>query len=339
MGRNDREVLGDHPDRVAVALQGFHASDSTEIAAISAQPSVGTVQTVLRFGGRLSANGKEPVEVFVDVTDLEGDVWKPTLVRGALPPDRAGLVISQEAASDLGIGPGSVVTLEHPTQRGAGLEIVQTELAVAAVNPSPFRFAAYLDRSQLAAFGVPDVVNQLYVLPAAGFSPEDVQRALLGQPAVASVQPVSASSKVLSDSLDEFVAVFRVLEVFILLLALLIAYNATSINTDERAREHATLFAFGLPFRRVLRMDVVEGLLIGLVGTVVGIVAGLAVLQWITTALVGSTMPELGLDVAISSSTVATALVLGVVAVGAAPLLTLRKTRRMDIPSTLRVIE
>jgi putative ABC transport system permease protein len=135
------------------------------------------------------------------------------------------------------------------------------------------------------------------------------------------------------------VAVFRVLEVFILLLALLIAYNATSINTDERAREHATLFAFGLPFRRVLRMDVVEGLLIGLVGTVVGIVAGLAVLQWITTALVGSTMPELGLDVAISSSTVATALVLGVVAVGAAPLLTLRKTRRMDIPSTLRVIE
>jgi putative ABC transport system permease protein len=86
-------------------------------------------------------------------------------------------------------------------------------------------------------------------------------------------------------------------------------------------------------------MDVVEGLLIGLAGTVVGIVAGLAVLQWITTALVGSTMPELGLDVAISSSTVATALVLGVIAVGAAPLLTLRKTRRMDIPSTLRVIE
>ena len=33
------------------------------------------------------------------------------------------------------------------------------------------------------------------------------------------------------------------LELFILVLALLDAYNATSINADERARERATLFA------------------------------------------------------------------------------------------------
>jgi putative ABC transport system permease protein len=339
MSRNDREVLRDHPDRVAVALQGFHPNDGPDIAAIAAQPSVGAVQPALRFGGRLTAAGKEPIEVFVDVIDLDGKVWTPTLVRGSVPPDRAGLVISQEAASDLGIGPGSVVTLEHPAQRGTGFELVRTRVAVAAVHPSPFRFAAYLDRSQLARFGVPDVVNQLYVLPAAGFTPQDVQRALFGRPGVASVQPVSASSEVVRDSLDEFVAIFRVLELFILLLTLLIAYNATSINTDERAREHATLFAFGLPLRRVLRMDVVEGLVIGLLGTVIGIVAGLAVLQWITTALVGNTMPEMGLDVVVSNETIVTALILGVVAVGVAPLLTLRKTRRMNIPSTLRVIE
>jgi putative ABC transport system permease protein len=339
MSRHDRELLRDHADRVAVSLQGFHQTDAPEIAAIAAQPSVGAVQPVLRFGGRLAADGKEAVDVFVYVIDLDGEVWAPTLVQGGLPPDRAGLVISREAASDLGIGPGSVVTLEHPAPRGAGLELVQDQIMVVAVHPSPFRFAAYIDRSQLAALGVPDIVNQLFVLPAAGFTPQDVQRALFGLPQVASVQPVSASSKVLQDSLDEFVGVFRVLELFIFLLALLIAYNATSINTDERAREHATLFAFGLPLRRVLRMDVVEGLVIGLLGTVVGIIAGAAVLQWITTALVGNTMPEIGLDVAISGDTIITALILGVVAVAVAPLLTIRKARRMNIPSTLRVVE
>ena len=89
------------------------------------------------------------------------------------------------------------------------------------------------------------------------------------------MQPVSASSKVVRDSLGDFVGIFRVLELFILFLAMLIAYNAASINTDERSREHATLFAFGLPLRRVLRMDFVESLLIGLLGTAIGLLAGL----------------------------------------------------------------
>jgi len=188
-------------------------------------------------------------------------------------------------------------------------------------------------------FGAPDVANQLFVVPAPGATSQDVQRAVFGMPGVASAQPVSAASKVVKDSLDDFVGVLRVLEVFIFLLALLIAYNATSISVDERAREHATLFAFGLPLRRVVRMDVTESLLIGLTGTALGIAAGLGVLRWFTGVLFADTMPELGVDVAVSPGTLVTAVVLGVIAVGAAPLLTVRRLRRMNIPATLRVVE
>ena len=152
-------------------------------------------------------------------------------------------------------------------------------------------------------------------------------------------QPVSAASKVVKDSLNDFIGVFRVLQLFILLLALLIAYNAASINTEERSREHATLFAFGLPMRRVLRMDVTEALLIGLLGTGIGLIAGTAVLKWVTTSLIGSTMPELGLITTISPTTVGTAVLLGAVAVAIAPVLTIRRLRRMDIPKTLRIVE
>ena len=137
----------------------------------------------------------------------------------------------------------------------------------------------------------------------------------------------------------EFVAVFRVLEVFILLLALLIAYNAATINTDERRRGHATLFAFGLPLRRVVRMDLTEGVLLGLLGTAVGVALGRAVLGWVATDLLGNTLPELGLDVTISPATLVTAAGLGVVAVAVAPLLTIRRLLHMDVPGTLRVVE
>ena len=61
---------------------------------------------------------------------------------------------------------------------------------------------------------------------------------------------------------------------FILVFALLIAYNATSINADERARERATLFAFGMRPRRALSLEMAEGVLIGLLATAVGVGAG-----------------------------------------------------------------
>ncbi len=339
MDRNDREVFQNHPDRLAVALQGFHLENSEEIAAIEALPEISAVQPVLRFGARLSVAGKEPIDVIVDVTDLDSPIWAPTIVSGQLTDAPTGLVISEVAAKDLGIGPGSTATLEHPAPTGNGFAVVETQIRIDGTSPSPFRFAAYLDRSQLQNIGLTGVVNQLYVLPAEGSTPIDVQQALFGLPGVASAQPVSAASKVVRDSLEDFVGIFRVLELFILLLALLIAYNAASINAEERSREHATLFAFGLPLRRVLAMDIAEGLLIGLLGTGIGLLAGMAVLQWVTSTVIGNTMPEIGIDATLTGATIAAAFVVGVVAVAAAPLLTIRKLRAMDIPDTLRFIE
>jgi putative ABC transport system permease protein len=50
-------------------------------------------------------------------------------------------------------------------------------------------------------------------------------------------------------------------------------------------------------------------------------------------------MPDLAIDIDVAPSTFVTACVLGVIAVSLAPLLNLRKLRRMNIPATLRVVE
>jgi putative ABC transport system permease protein len=339
MDRNDREVLGAHPDRVSVALDGLASELGPEVEAVRAAESVGQVAPVLRLGGTLSVPGRQDVEVIVEAINLDSDLWAPTAARGTLPTGGQGMVLARKAADDLGVSPGDTITIEHPAQRGGGFAMVRSPMQVAAVHPSPFRFNAYIDRSQLAGFGVPGLVNSLYVLPAPGRSVTDVERELFRQDGVASVQPVATSSKIVKDSLDDFTAVFRVLELFILLLAVLIAYNATSINADERARERATLFAFGLPLRRVVALETAEGVLIGALGTAVGVGVGVLVVRWVVTTTMRTTMPDLGLDVAISAGTVVTAIALGVLAVAIAPLLTLRRLRRMDIPGTLRVVE
>lgn len=50
-------------------------------------------------------------------------------------------------------------------------------------------------------------------------------------------------------------------------------------------------------------------------------------------------MPDLGIPTTLSVATLAIAIGMGVLAVSVAPLLTLRKLRNMDVPSTLKVAE
>jgi putative ABC transport system permease protein len=138
--------------------------------------------------------------------------------------------------------------------------------------------------------------------------------------------------------LDEFTGILRVLEVTTLLLALLIAFNTANLAADERVREHATMFAFGLPGRAVTLMAVAENAAIGLVGSLLGVGAGYLALSWIVAG-VDSVMPDISVRATIFGSTMASTVALGVAVVALAPLLNMRRLRRMDVPSALRVVE
>lgn len=136
-------------------------------------------------------------------------------------------------------------------------------------------------------------------------------------------------------SVDEFVGVLQVAAAVTLLLALLIAVNTTTIGVDERA----TMPAFGLPPRTVLGMSTVETVLVDGAGTAAGVLGGYGMQHWMTATTIPSVLPEIGIAATLSVRTGAQALALGVLAVAVAPLFTLRRTRRMDIPATLRVME
>jgi len=278
--------------------------------------------------------------VLLTMTDLDGGIWQPTLRDRVEPGGQPGIVIAEKAAADLGVGPGDTITLRHPRVTGpSSYEYVRTPVTVMAISPLPTRFTAFMDRADASITGLQGTTNALDVEPAAGTTVATARRALFEQPGVGSVQPVRTFTDSVSDTLAQFRSVFTIIEGIVLLLALLIAFNSASINADERRRDHATMFAFGLTTRRVLAMAVIESALIGVLGTIVGLVGGYALLQWLVNSLFASTAPDLGISVALSARTVAVAAVLGVVAVAVAPLFGARRVRRMDIPSTLRVVE
>jgi putative ABC transport system permease protein len=94
-----------------------------------------------------------------------------------------------------------------------------------------------------------------------------------------------------------------------------------------------------VPVRTGVRVAMVESVITGVLATIVGIAAGLAVVSWTMNDLLEDTLPDLGAVVTLAPASILTAALVGIGAVALAPLLTVRRLRRMDVPATLRVIE
>lgn len=339
IGRAEAELGRTAPDRLTVSLDFFYPQDAPEVTAIEQSALVAQARASLQLGGTVR-NGAKKVDVLLNITELHNDIWQPT-VHDAVHAGGPGIVLTEKAARDLGARPGDRVTLRHPRRKGlTSYEFVDSRVTVTGLSPLPTRFAAWMDsRDGAELANLSGIVNNVVVNPRQGVTTEQVQRALFGRPGVASVQPVSALTRTIRQALDRVLGILLVVEGAVLLLALLIAFNSASINADERAREHATMFAFGLPSGAVMRMAVVESVVIGALGTATGLLLGWLLLSWLVATLLPQTLPDLGVVTSIAPQTLLTAVVLGVLAVAIAPLFTLRRLRHMDIPSTLRVME
>lgn len=337
--RIQEETLAGNPTRMTVELNDFYLRSSPEVSGIVASPAVGVAEPGLRVAGALGS-GDRQVDVSIELVDQASKLWQPTVVDGRPWPEGPGIVIAEKAARDLGVHPGDTVTVSLPVRRGpTAFRAVATRLPVIGLHRNPLRMLAYMDAGQAGLMGLSGRANTLSVTPAPGVSQDAVKRALFGHPGVAAVQSSAVTADLLQDRVNGIAGLAQVLVVAALLLVVLIAFNATSIGADERRREHATMLAFGLRTRVVLRTTMVEGLLTGVLAALVGVGLGIAALNWMIDRMVTSSFPELWPIVALSSTSLAVAIIAGVASLALAPLLTARSLRRLDIPSSLRVVE
>ena len=333
-----REALAGAPARITADLVAPERRNGAGVSRIAAASSVDATQASLRVPSTLGV-GASRVDVFLEIVE-PGRLWHPSLAGGTLPARTPGLVIAERAAHDLRLSIGDRVTVVHPVPSNAGAtRLVSTSLPVTGIHSSPFRFLAYGNEPAAAAMHVDGLVNRVSVVPAAGRDGDDVKAELLRLAPVASVQTATSATDAVDQVMEQFREILLVTVAIAAAMALLIAFNATVINADERAREHATMFAYGVPAGRVLRGGMIEAFVVGVLGTAVGIVAGRLLLAWIVNVNMPETMPDVGMLISIASPTYLLAVLAGTVVVTGAPLLTLRRLRRTDIPSTLRVVE
>ncbi|MGW2832672.1 ABC transporter permease [Streptomyces sp. NPDC001286] len=340
LGDSEQEATRGGGGRVVAQLDGYHADDSARVRAVATAPGVDRATPLLTVPATARDADGRSVTLLVELRDLRGGVWRPTLTEGSLTRHPGGLVLSEKAAHDLGVRPGDSLVLRHPRRSGDGtFALTDSRVTVAAVHPNPLRTVAYLDRSRAGLFGLAATANAVEVTPTPGTDAGHLKQTLFATSGVTGVQTATESVDALRKGVEEFTGILDIAAGVTLALAVLIAFNAASISADERSRENATMFAFGLPVRTVLDMAVAESALLGTLGTAAGIVLGQGIDRWMVRVQLARTMPEIGFDVTLAPGTCLTALLLGIVAVALTPLLTARRLRRMNIPATLRVVE
>jgi putative ABC transport system permease protein len=345
------------PERLVVTLTSFYPTDHPQVENIASltdddgSPLFAEVERGLQLAGRLRAEGVETDEAIgttLEYYDPHSPIWKPNLLAGELSDssDQAGnqdkptLIISQKMADDLGLEVGDTALLEHPKREGlVDVKLVESRVTIIGIHDNTVRGFSYLDRTQEAFTGLEIATNVLAVVPSADIELSQVRRILFAQPGIASVQTMAEVIEVFDEALELLSSILLIIQGVVIFMAFLIAYNATTINVDDRLREIATMFAFGLKPRTVLWVQMGENFLLGMVGTGIGVALGYPILQQFMAVRMESMLENIGLVVSVAPLTMVVIVLVTAGVVALTPLVNYRRLLRIDIPNTLRVME
>ncbi|MDE0135206.1 MAG: hypothetical protein OXM54_10255 [Acidimicrobiaceae bacterium] len=343
----NEELLGGEPDRFTVQMDSLYPVNSPQVQDVLANPTVQSGEAAIVLGANVTA--AEPdgsvdealqLDLAVRFVDFGSTVWTPTATQGSLSRGAPGIVLADKAARDLGVGIGDDVVVTHPALVDGAFTHSTRILPVDAIHPHPLRLNAYMDLSQTSTWGFGGLANIVTGVPADGSSLNDVKRSLFGSgKGVSLVQGLGETFQSLEDSLQQSQGVFFITRIFVIFLVMLIAFNTANISVDERSRDHATMFAYGIPVRRVIANLSVEGLLLGVVAVVLGGLFGYAILLWMALFQMPAAIPDIGMIVSVNWWEMALSFVLALAAIALAPVFPGRKLKNMFIPGQLRVME
>jgi putative ABC transport system permease protein len=328
---------GSERNQLLVSLTSYQPAASSAVSAVVHSSLVASYALGLDTGGYL-VRGSKRLGVSISMVDLSN----PLAVPMALASQKiasGGIVISTKAASDLGTRVGGSVILRHPLRQGLGYRFVDTRVPVRAVVNSPYVFLAYMSLRDEQMMGLQGIVNAAVVVPRSGVSMNQLQRGISSLPGVAWALPSATLANTIRDLLALVANLFIVLQIVIGLLAFLVAYNSTKIGSDERAREHATMMAFGVRARQIVLIGVAESVILGVMGVGVGLAVGLLILHWVLATVFPAAVPELSVLPSIAMSSYLLTALIGLVAAALAPTLVTRQLQRMSLPSALRFVE
>lgn len=194
---------------------------------------------------------------------IEGRPDAGTFLRTALVPD--AVIIPRQLADlhDLAVASGIDVATRD------GVKTLRVTGILEDVGPAGAfqgRFAIMELGAAQRLFGRPGLVDRIEV---AGVSREALESACPGH----IVRPASSSGNLVRQALERLRSLISI-SVVALVVGVFIIYNTVSISVVERVKEIATLRALGATRRQIRSMIVIEWLVVGVLGSAVGVAFG-----------------------------------------------------------------
>jgi len=313
-----------------------------------ALPEVDDVMARISFSGLLSS-GRADLAVIAEAVEADRENRLGTYVRLAAgrrltDEDRHGVLVGAGVASSLGLKPGDPVTLLVSTAGGAlntlDLEVIGVFQSFSKdFDARAVRVGLEAAQTLLDTGGVNTLVVSLKrtadTAPVTGLLRQRLDNGQL------EARPWYELSDFYEKTVDLYGRQFGVLRLIILFMVLLSVTSSVNMSIMERLGEFGTMRALGNRPRDTLALIVTEGLLLGVVGSFLGVIGGV-LLAWLVS-WVGIPMPpppnsDLGYvaRVQVVPVEVALAFAVGVVATVAGSILPARRVVRTPIVEALR---
>jgi putative ABC transport system permease protein len=235
---------------------------------------------------------------------FQGQADIGAFVATAFVPD--GILVTGEFARRHGLQIGSRLRLNTPQ----GLQDLHVTGLLADLGPARVlggNFAVMEMNAAQRLFGRPGFVDRIEVAHA---TREQLQKLCPGY----EIAPAARGASMLEDALARIDSL-QAVSLIALLVGLFIIYNSVQISVVERLKEIGTLRALGATRRQIFGILLMEWLLIGLAGSLLGIGLGYALSKGLlayTLRTLNAMIPLIDIrDVKIAALTVLFAIVLG----------------------------
>lgn len=278
--------------------------------------------TVEGYAQLIDANG-DPVGNPAEGAPTIGANWSEaealrqvTLVEGSPPHAANEVVIDRHTADDNGFAVGDSVTilLQVPPE-------MFTISGIVTFGETDSLLGASLSVFELSTaqrvLGTPGKINAVTVAAQSGVSQEELRDRIAaampsGVEALTGDESIDELQTDISEALGFFSTFMTIFALIALFVAAFIIYNTFSILVAQRTKETALLRALGAGRRQVIGAVLLEALLVGLIASGLGIVAGIGVAEALKQLLsvLGFDLPTSGL--VFEPSTAYNALVVGV---------------------------
>jgi ABC-type lipoprotein release transport system permease subunit len=272
-----------------VSLQWQDLLDNgAELAAQAlALPQVASAAPVIWAVGILNTP-EETTNLQVYGVDVASDFYAPVrdgMVAGdwLAADDRSGIVLGRRLAESMGLQTGSNVSLTVIDADGQPQEQIYTVRGLFASGAVSYdESAAFLPLAKAQA--VTNTVGRASAVTILLHDQEDAAAvaAALAAPGVQALTWRELNQTFLQ-TMDTAMSFYMVLDFIVMLVVAVVIANTLLMAVFERVREMGILAALGMKGRQIMQMFLFEAATLGLVGIVLGVVLGTALVIYMST--------------------------------------------------------